>query len=136
MNEKAEQLKARTAAFAKSVVTLCDKVVVTDASRVITNQLIDAATSAAANYRAACRPRSRREFVAKIGIALEEADEALGWLQMLVALKALTQQDAEWAINEADEITAILNASYHTAKRRLKKATNTKSTNQQSAIRK
>jgi four helix bundle protein len=119
MNEKAEQLKARTAAFAKSIVNLCSKVSVTDASRIITRQLISAATSAAANYRAACRPRSRREFVAKIGVAREEADEAHGWLLMLVQINALTENDAAAAIKEADELTAILNASFHTAKRRL-----------------
>jgi four helix bundle protein len=94
MNEKAEQLKARTAAFARTVADLCSKATVTDASRIITCQLIAAATSVAANYRAACRPRSRREFIAKIGVVREEADEA----------------------------HAIFDSSFHTAKRRFQQA--------------
>jgi four helix bundle protein len=80
-------------------------------------QLIDAATSVAANYRAACRARSRAEFIAKIGLVREEADEAHGWLCMLVNIGAVKESAAPH-IKEANELTAIFSASYLTARRR------------------
>ena len=121
MNSKAEQLKARTAAFARGVIELCDHAANTQAARKITGQLIDAASSVAANYRAACRARSQAEFVAKMAIVREEADESEGWLAMLVDIKALSATDAEPYLKEASELTAIANSSYKTAKRRLDK---------------
>jgi four helix bundle protein len=128
MNEKAEKLRNRTAAFAKAVIELCEKVRETSASRVITKQLIEAATSVAANYRAVCRARSKRDFVAKMAIVLEESDECHGWLEMLVDNSLLQREAATAAIQEAHELTAIFTASLLTARRRLS-ATRT-STNQ------
>jgi len=119
MNQKAEELKARTAAFAKLVIELCKKASDTQAARTMTRQRIDAATSVASNYRSTCRARSKSEFVAKIGVVVEEADECYGWLKLLVETKALQAQDAEAGIKEADELTAIFVASQSTAKRHL-----------------
>ena len=118
MNPKADELKVRTAAFAKAVIALCEAAANTQAARRITAQLIDAATSVAANYRAACRARSRAEFVSKMAIVREEADESEGWITMLVDIKALPIDAAEPCRKEASELTAIANASYLTAKRR------------------
>jgi four helix bundle protein len=116
MNPKAEELKKRTAAFAKAIVELCDHVPTNTAGRRISGQLIDAATAVNSNYRAACRARSHREFVAKIGVVTEEADESLGWLQLLVSAKLLSESQAASALKEADELTAIFTASQRTAK--------------------
>jgi four helix bundle protein len=120
VNHRAEELKRRTAAFAKVVIALCEKVPKTQAGVRITGQLIDAVTSVAANYRAACRARSRREFAAKIGVVVEEADETYGWLALLVQTSLLPNEVAQSAINEADELTAIFSASYRTASRPLR----------------
>jgi four helix bundle protein len=116
MNPKAEALKARSAAFAVSVVRLCRTVPESHEFRRMTGQLIDAATSMAQNYRAACRARSRKEFVAKIGVVVEEADECQGWLALLVETGGLSAQQASGVIHEADQLTAIFAKSYHTAK--------------------
>src|SRR5262245_59992213 len=117
MNQRAEELKARTAAFARTVIALCEKVPDKLITRRIVQQLIDAATSVAANYRAACRARSRAEFIAKMGVVLEEADESHGWLQLLVDTNAVHRGEALNLINEADELTAIFAASCRTAKK-------------------
>ena len=119
MGQKAEQLKARTAAFARAVIELCRKAEDSLATRTITNQLIASATSVASNYRAACRARSQAEFVAKIGIVREESDESEGWLAMLVDIKAVSASDAQACVKEAFELTAIASAAYRTAKRNL-----------------
>lgn len=119
VNETAERLKARTAAFARAVIKVCNTVVATQATRTITAQLIDSATSVAANYRAACRARSQAEFVAKIGVVAEEADESEGWLKMLLDLDAVPRDAGLICLKEAGELTAIASASYRTAKCRL-----------------
>jgi four helix bundle protein len=117
LNTKAEALQERTAAFAVAIIRLCETIRDSMATRTIKSQLIDAATSVAANYRAACRARSRAEFIAKIGLVREEADEAHGWLCMLVNIGAVKESAAPH-IKEANELTAIFSASYLTARRR------------------
>jgi four helix bundle protein len=115
VNHKAEELKARTAAFAKTVIELCDRIPQTIAGRTIARQLVEAATAVNANYRAACRARSRAEFVAKLGTVREEADECCGWLDLLVASNLLTHAATATVRQEADELTAIFTASLKTA---------------------
>ena len=117
MNTKARDLIARTAAFADSVLDLSETVVGTMAAQKIKSQLIDSATSVASNYRAACRARSRAEFIAKIGVVREEADESVGWLAMLIRKNYVKKELAEPILKEAGELTAIMNASFQTAKR-------------------
>ena len=117
MNQKAEALKARTASFAKTVIEICERDVdASQVSKIMKGQLISAATSVAINYRSACRARSRPEFIAKIGVVREEADESQGWLELLVETGKLKKEQAEAAIAEADELTAIFNSSYVTAR--------------------
>ena len=78
------------------------------AGRAISSQLVRAATSVGANYRSACRARSRAEFAAKLGIALEEADESLYWLELVRDGKLVPEDKLSLLLKEADELTAIL----------------------------
>src|SRR5688572_32165740 len=111
-----KHLKDRTKRFAVHVTRLCRELPRTlDATRV-RGQLIDAATSVAANYRAACRATSRPEFIAKLGVVLEESDESLFWLELMVDANLVTQSRAERLLKEADELTAIFTTSVKTAK--------------------
>lgn len=84
----------------------------------MSQQLIDAATSVAANYRATCRARTPDEFVSKIGLVAEEADECYGWVCLLVETKLLKAEDADTIRKESYELTAIFTASFRTARRR------------------
>src|SRR5690242_2097030 len=77
-------LKARTKQFALRVMKLVDTVPRTIQGRAIANQIIRSSTSVAANYRAACRARFRAEFIAKIGVVEEEADETCFWLELII----------------------------------------------------
>jgi four helix bundle protein len=122
-NPRAKELIERTAAFADAVIDFCETLSERQAITKIKSQLLDAATSVASNYRAACRARSRAEFIAKIGVVREEADESQGWLEMLVRKKACKQETALALIQEASELTAIMNSSYTTASRRRKRST-------------
>ena len=83
MSEASEKLKARTENFAVGVVKFCETLPNSIAGRKIAGQLIDASTSVAANYRAACRAYTRPLFVSKLGIVAEEADESELWLRII-----------------------------------------------------
>jgi four helix bundle protein len=83
-------------------------------------QLIRSSTGTAANYRAACRARSRREFAARIGVALEESDESAFWLDMLVRADLVPLKDAAPLRDEAMQLTAIFSASRRTALARMR----------------
>ncbi|WP_262502139.1 four helix bundle protein [Pontibacter akesuensis] len=87
-------------------------------SQVIGKQLLRAATSVAANYRAACRARSSAEFAAKIGIVLEEADESLFWLEMLEESQIIAAHKLVQLKQEAAELTAILTSIRKSAARK------------------
>src|SRR3989449_2619107 len=76
-------LKDRTRAFALAIVCLVEELPRSRTADVIGTQLLRAGTSVGANYRAACRARSRKEFIAKMGIVEEEADESQFWLELL-----------------------------------------------------
>lgn len=79
-------------------------------------QLIRCGTAVAANYRAAGRARSRAEWVAKIGIVVEEADETVFWLEMLSECEIVPLSKIESLLREAQELTAIFTASRKTAR--------------------
>jgi four helix bundle protein len=85
-------------------------------ARRIGGQLLDAATSVAANYRVLCRGRSRAEFIAKLGIVVEEADEPVGWLELMTELELGPGYELEWLLAESRELLATLAASQKTAK--------------------
>jgi four helix bundle protein len=80
--------------------------------------LLRSGTSVAANYRAVCGARSKAEFIAKIGIVVEEADETVLWLELLVETEVVPQTRMERLITEANELLAIFAASQHTAKKK------------------
>jgi four helix bundle protein len=111
-----KELQDRTKRFAVDAITLCRELPQTPDGRRVGQQLIDSATSVAANYRAACRARSRAEFIAKLGTVLEQADESLYWLELLVDSKLVTLQRADRLLLEANQLTAIFTASVRTAK--------------------
>ena len=114
-----EKLKARTKKFAVDVIRFCDSLKACKASSVITYQLVKSATSTGANYRAACRGRSKNEFFSKICIVVEEADESECWLEVIKDSKLSNEEkELERLLIEATEITKITskakNSSYNT----------------------
>jgi four helix bundle protein len=114
-------LKSRTKKFAIEVLKLVDKFPSNKKSaNIIANQLGRSASSIAANYRAACRARSHNEFIAKIGIVEEEADESIFWLEVAKETNNLQEQVAENFLKEAKELTAIFTASAKTSKKNRK----------------
>jgi four helix bundle protein len=117
MNAKSVALQARTRAFATGVIRFCESLPETQAARSISQQLIDSSGSVDSNYRAGCRARTRKEFIAKLGVVVEESDESLGWLQLLVESSICTAEAAEALINEADELVSIFVKSEKTARR-------------------
>lgn len=118
MHPKALELQARTHKFAAAVIKLCDGLSKDTATQRIVGQLVDASASVDSNYRAACRARSPAEFIAKIGVVVEEADESKGWLQLLVASNRVPMEHAQDLIREANELVAIFVKSSKTASRR------------------
>jgi len=113
-----EQMKKRTKEFAKRVINLCRQLPNTRDGRLIGNQLFRSGTSVGANYRAACWARSKAEFIAKLGIVLEEADESLYWLEILVETQVMKADLVAPLMEEAGELIAIFVSSLKTAKQR------------------
>ena len=111
-----DKLKDRTKQFGLRVIRLVESLPKSKTATVIGHQLLRCATSVGANYRAACRGRSRAEFVAKLGIVEEEADESAYWLEMLVEAKVMKPNLVTQLLAEADELTAIMAKSRKTAK--------------------
>ena len=132
----ADDLKARTKLFALRILKLVAALPDTVLGRLVGGQLARAGTSVASNYRAACRGRSKAEFIAKLGLVIEEADESAFWLELTIEAELLRATQVQPLLVEANELTAIMNRSQMTAKSRLnlsKSKPNSK-TNQQSAI--
>jgi len=118
----ADRLRARTRQFALDVILLCSQLGFGDLARVVRPQLLRAATGIAANYRAACRSRSRKEFVARLGVVVEECDETELWLDVVEAMKLGSPQRASTLRTEATELLAVMSSSRRTALQRLKLA--------------
>jgi len=106
-----DELKQRTKQFALRIIKLVNALPNTTAGRTIGNQLIRCGTSTGANYRAACRGRSKADFVAKLGIVEEEVDESAFWLEVIIESGLMKKELVESLLKEADEITAIIVAS-------------------------
>lgn len=117
----AERLKQRTHAFFVRVVALCEALPNRPAPRSIAEQLVDSAGSTDSNYRAACRARSKKEFIAKLGVVIEEVDESLGWLQALQDARLAEETQLASLIQEADELTRIFVKSRKTAEMNLER---------------
>ena len=112
-----EELKIRYKAFALRVMKMVEALPSGLSADVIAKQVVRCATSVAANYRAACRARSKAEFIAKLGIVEEEADETLFWLEMIEEAELLPTSRLEALKTEANEIVAITVTSIKTAKK-------------------
>jgi len=112
--DKAELLQ-RTKQFALRILTMADHLPKSAAGRAIGHQLIRSATSIGANYRAACRARSRAEFAAKIGVVAEEADESVYWLELIGEGGLLSAAKINPLLVEANELTAIFTAARRTS---------------------
>jgi four helix bundle protein len=117
----AETLKKRTKSFAIRIVKLYRALPNTGEAKVIGNQFIRSGTAIAANYRASCRARSTAEFIAKIGVVVEEADETVFWLEMLVDCEIFSASKMKEMIQEGNELLAIFAASQTTSKKNSKK---------------
>jgi four helix bundle protein len=111
-----EDLKLRTKEFAKRIIRLCRNMPKTEESYLIRKQLFRSGTSVGANYRACCRGRSRADFIAKLGICLEEADESLYWMELIVETEIMPRERVEAIMTEANELISIFVASLNTAK--------------------
>jgi four helix bundle protein len=109
-------LKDRTADFALRIVRFCSRLPRAWSAQRIAAQLFDAGTAVGANYRAARRARSHREFVARIGVVLEESDESCFWLMLLKRSGLSSGSELNELLKEAGELTAIFTASHKTAR--------------------
>jgi len=112
-----DELKERTKQFALRVMRLVDALPKSTKGRALANQLVRSGMSVAANYRAACRGRSRAEFIAKIGVVEEEADETALWLELIIADELLSKKKVQSLLDEANELVAIMAASYISAQK-------------------
>lgn len=112
-----EQLKERTKAFALRVIHLFRSLPNSRDAQVIGAQLLRSGTSVGANYRAVCRSRSRADFIAKLGVVIEEADESAYWLEPLIDTGVIKKQKLESLLKEAHELTAIFNAARSTTRK-------------------
>jgi len=113
---KPEELKKRTREFAVRVMRLVDELPEKTSARAVAGQLVRCATSVGANYHIASRARSKAEFIAKIGIVLEECDECLFWLQLVIDAGLMPARRVRALLQEADELTAIFTATAKTAR--------------------
>jgi four helix bundle protein len=111
-----QDLAERTRQFSLRVIQLVDNLPRRKSTTVIGNQLLRSATSIGANYRSARRGRSRVEFISKLNIALEEADESLYWLELLSEAKLAPSLQINGLLDEANQLVAILTASAKTAR--------------------
>ena len=115
-DSQSAQLKVRTKQFAIRTVNMFEALPKKASAYVLGKQALRSGTSVAANYRAACRARSKAEFVAKIGIVAEEADECVFWLELLVETRIVPERKMSELLKEARELTAIFTASQNTAR--------------------
>lgn len=119
MDPRSEALKARTKQFAIRVIRMLHSLPPSLEGRVIGKQLLRSATSVAANYRAACRGRSRADFLSKLGIVVEEADESAFWLELLGDAEIMNRDRLRELMAEANELLAIFAAAQITTKRNM-----------------
>src|SRR5262249_7908478 len=116
MNARAAELRARVKRFAIRIVKSVRALPYDDAARAIGYQLLKAGTGESANYHAACRGRSKKEFIAKLGTVVEEADEAEHWLDVIKQTELASGAELNWLVGEAREVRAIFKTSLSTAR--------------------
>ncbi len=118
--EKAGELKRRTKIFAIRIVNLFRSLPHAPDAQTLGKQLLRSGTSVAANYRAVCRARSQAEFIARMGIVVEEADEAVFWLELLGETGVVSPKRTLDLLKEANELVAIFGAPLRTSKHGVK----------------
>jgi len=109
-------MKARTRAFALRVIRLAESLPNTPTAKVVRNQIIRCGTSVGANYRAACRAKSKADFISKMGTVEEEADETIYWMELLVDAEIVKRSCIAELLVEADQILSIVVSSIKTAR--------------------
>ena len=113
-----EEFKQRTKAFAVRIIKLADSLPNSRSTNVIANQLMRSGTSVGANYRAACRAKSKADFISKLGTVEEECDEVLYWLELLIETGEMKTARLSSLMQEAGEILAMVCSSLNTARSR------------------
>ena len=116
MNEIAEALRQRARRFAVRLVKFLRQLPRDPVTSELVGQLAKSGPAVSANYRAACRGRSRREYIAKLGTVVEEADETEHWLLVLIESEIASGSEVEWLYDEARQLRAIFKASLDTAR--------------------
>jgi four helix bundle protein len=111
-----EELKRRTKDFALRVMKMSDALPHSAKGKVIANQILRSATAVASGYRAACRARSKADWIDKIGRVLEEVDESLLWLELTEEAALLSPRRLGSLKTEADELTALFAAIHKSSK--------------------
>lgn len=114
-----DELKARTKKFSLMIIDLVEKLPNSISSRAIANQVVRSGMSVGANYRAVCRARSDREFIAKMTIVIEEADETLFWIEIIQEKKWTDYSELNLIWKEGNELTAIFVSTIKKVKARL-----------------
>jgi len=127
------EFKRRTKEFGTAVIAIVDGLPATRSADVVSRQLLRSATSVGANYRAACRARSRAEMFAKLSIVEEETDESLYWLELIEEAGLLSPEQLGPVYREGSEILAMVVASKKTLRVRLNEERN-RTPNRQSSI--
>ncbi len=117
-----EDLKDRTKQFAIRVLKLVAALSNSLSGRTVGGQLARSGTSVGSNYRAACRGRSKAEFIAKLGIVEEEADESAFWMEVIIEVGLLKKEVVEALLNEANELAKIMASSRISASAALKRS--------------
>ncbi len=114
---KHQDLQNRTRQFALDVIRFVECLPTTETCKTLGRQLLRSGTSVGANYRAVCRARSKADFIAKMGLVLEEADESAFWMELLIDSDKTTLHQAGALLREANELVAIAVSSINTARR-------------------
>jgi four helix bundle protein len=109
-----EHFRERTRQMALQCIAICQALPRTAEAGIVGRQLVRSATSCAANYRAACRARSRAEFYAKISIVIEEADESIFWIEMIEASGMYRSQMLDQVTNEITDIIKVMSKARKT----------------------
>ena len=120
MDQRPAELRERTKQFALRIIRLYQALPRAGEARVLGHQLLRCGTSVAANYRAACRARSKAEFVSRISIVAEEADESVLWLELLLESSVLPAKRLDPLLKEAHALAAIFTAAEHTSRENAK----------------
>jgi len=118
----AQELRDRLKTFAYRSIKACESLPKSLAAQIISKQLMRSALSAAANYRAATRSQSKKQFLAKLNIALEEIDESSFWIETLIDLQLISEQKLKLLYDESVELVKILSATKNTTVKNLKKS--------------